>query len=45
MGGAAGGVNPEQLFAARYSDCFLGAMKVVAGAEALSCNASPASRG
>ena len=33
MGGAGGGVNPEQLFAAGYSACFIGAMKHVAGAE------------
>lgn len=32
MGGAGGDVtNPEQLFAAGYSACFLGAMKFVAG--------------
>lgn len=31
MGGGGGGVNPEQLFAAGYSACFLGAMKYVAG--------------
>jgi len=31
MGGPGGGVNPEQLFAAGYSACFLGAMKFVAG--------------
>lgn len=32
MGGAGGKVtNPEQLFAAGYSACFLGAMKFVAG--------------
>lgn len=31
MGGAGTGVNPEQLFAAGYSACFLGAMKFVAG--------------
>ncbi|MCZ4316004.1 organic hydroperoxide resistance protein [Comamonadaceae bacterium G21597-S1] len=30
MGGAGGGVNPEQLFAAGYSACFIGAMKFVA---------------
>ena len=30
MGGAGGGVNPEQLFAAGYSACFLGAMGFVA---------------
>lgn len=32
MGGAGGeGTNPEQLFAAGYSACFMGAMKFVAG--------------
>ncbi|MBA3988557.1 organic hydroperoxide resistance protein [Aliidiomarina maris] len=32
MGGDGGqGTNPEQLFAAGYSACFLGAMKAVAG--------------
>lgn len=30
MGGAGGGTNPEQLFAAGYSACFLGAMQFVA---------------
>ncbi len=34
LGGAGGpGVNPEQLFAAGYAACFLGAMKFVAGQE------------
>lgn len=34
MGGKGeGGTNPEQLFAAGYSACFLGAMKHVAGQE------------
>lgn len=34
LGGAGGdGTNPEQLFAAGYSACFIGAMKVVAGKE------------
>ena len=33
MGGGGGGVNPEQLFAAGYSACFIGAMKFVAGQE------------
>ena len=34
LGGKDGaGVNPEQLFAAGYSACFLGAMKHVAGIE------------
>jgi lipoyl-dependent peroxiredoxin len=36
MGGLGGGVNPEQLFAAGYSACFLGAMKFVAGLEKIS---------
>jgi Ohr subfamily peroxiredoxin len=31
LGGNGDGTNPEQLFAAGYSACFLGAMKVVAG--------------
>jgi Ohr subfamily peroxiredoxin len=35
MGGPGGGVNPEQLFAAGYSACFLGAMKFVAGKDKL----------
>ena len=30
-GDGAAGANPEQLFAAGYSACFIGAMKVVAG--------------
>ncbi len=34
LGGAGGGgTNPEQLFAAGYSACFLGAMKAVAAKE------------
>jgi lipoyl-dependent peroxiredoxin len=34
LGGAGGpGTNPEQLFAAGYSACFLGALKLVAGKE------------
>ncbi|QQP91767.1 organic hydroperoxide resistance protein [Skermanella sp. TT6] len=34
LGGAGGeGNNPEQLFAAGYAACFIGAMKVVAGQE------------
>ena len=32
-GNGATGTNPEQLFAAGYSACFLGAMKHVAGAQ------------
>jgi Ohr subfamily peroxiredoxin len=35
MGGAGGGANPEQLFAAGYSACFIGAMKFVAGKQKL----------
>jgi Ohr subfamily peroxiredoxin len=36
LGGAgAEGTNPEQLFAAGYSACFLGAMKFVAGQQKL----------
>jgi len=31
LGGLGGGTNPEQLFAAGYSACFIGALKVVAG--------------
>jgi osmotically inducible protein OsmC len=34
LGGDGGpGTNPEQLFAAGYSACFIGAMKAVAGAQ------------
>jgi osmotically inducible protein OsmC len=37
MGGGGGaGTNPEQLFAAGYSACFIGAMKFVAGQEKIS---------
>ncbi|MCY1273779.1 Organic hydroperoxide resistance protein OhrB [compost metagenome] len=37
LGGAGGdGTNPEQLFAAGYSACFLGAIKFVAGKEKIS---------
>ncbi len=36
LGGAGGtGNNPEQLFAAGYAACFLGAMKAISGAEKL----------
>ncbi|WP_305123237.1 organic hydroperoxide resistance protein [Roseomonas sp. GC11] len=31
LGGAGGATNPEQLFAAGYSACYIGAMKFVAG--------------
>lgn len=33
LGGAGGATNPEQLFAAGYAACFLGALKHVAAAE------------
>lgn len=33
MGGDGNGSNPEQLFAAGYSACFIGALQVVAGRE------------
>ena len=37
LGGAGGaGTNPEQLFAAGYSACFLGALKFVAGQQKIS---------
>lgn len=37
LGGAGGkGTNPEQLFAAGYSACFLGALRYVAGQEGVS---------
>lgn len=35
MGGPGNGVNPEQMFAAGYSACFIGAMKFVAGTQKL----------
>ena len=42
MGGAGGhGTNPEQLFAAGYSACFLGALKAVAGRDKLSISPDP----
>lgn len=36
MGGKDDGYNPEQLFAAGYSACYLGALKFVAGKENVS---------
>ncbi len=36
MGGAGTATNPEQLFAAGYSACFMGAMKHVAGLKKVS---------
>lgn len=42
LGGAGGdGTNPEQLFAAGYAACFIGAMKAVAGRQKLSLPADP----
>jgi Ohr subfamily peroxiredoxin len=35
-GGGGNGTNPEQLFAAGYSACFLGALKFVAGQQKVS---------
>jgi lipoyl-dependent peroxiredoxin len=35
MGGAGQGTNPEQLFAAGYAACFIGALKVVANSQKL----------
>ena len=40
MGGAGNATNPEQLFAAGYSACFMGALKHVAGAKKISMPAS-----
>ena len=46
LGGAgAAGTNPEQLFAAGYSACFLGAMKFVAGQQKLALPADTAITG
>ena len=36
LGGNGQGTNPEQMFAAGYSSCFLGAMKAVAGRQKVS---------
>ena len=40
MGGSGKGTNPEQLFAAGYSACFMGALKHVAGMKKLPVPAS-----
>jgi osmotically inducible protein OsmC len=43
LGGAGGeGSNPEQLFAAGYAACFIGALKLVAGKSKVSLPADPA---
>lgn len=42
LGGAGGaGTNPEQLFAAGYAACFIGAMKAVAARQKLALPADP----
>lgn len=45
MGGSGEGTNPEQLFAAGYSACFLGAMKFVAGRDGFAMPADTAITG
>ena len=46
LGGAGGpGTNPEQLFAAGYSACFIGAMKVVAAREKIALPADTSIEG
>jgi len=46
LGGAGGeGTNPEQLFAAGYSACFLGALKVVAARQKIALPADVAIEG
>jgi lipoyl-dependent peroxiredoxin len=46
LGGAGGaGTNPEQLFAAGYSACFIGALKFVAGREKITLPADTAIEG
>ena len=42
MGGAGNATNPEQLFAAGYSACFMGAMKHVAGMKKITVPADAA---
>lgn len=44
-GGGGEGTNPEQLFAAGYSACFLGALKFVAGKEKVKLPADPSITG
>ncbi|MBL8482680.1 MAG: organic hydroperoxide resistance protein [Rhodocyclaceae bacterium] len=41
MGGGGGGANPEQLFAAGYSACFLGALKFVAARDKIALPGTP----
>jgi lipoyl-dependent peroxiredoxin len=40
-GGGGTGTNPEQLFAAGYSACFIGAMKFVAGHDKIALKGDP----
>lgn len=40
-GGGGAGTNPEQLFAAGYAACFIGAMKFVAGQQKTALPADP----
>ncbi len=40
MGGPGGATNPEQLFAAGYSACFMGALKLVASREKIAIPAA-----
>jgi lipoyl-dependent peroxiredoxin len=42
MGGAGGATNPEQLFAAGYSACFMGALKHVASMQKIAVPADAA---
>jgi Ohr subfamily peroxiredoxin len=44
-GGGGAGTNPEQLFAAGYSACFLGAMKFVAGRDKIKLPGDPSIEG
>jgi len=46
LGGAGGdGTNPEQMFAAGYSACFIGAMKAVSAREKIKLPAEPTIEG
>src|SRR5438132_282082 len=45
MGGAGNGLNPEQLFAAGYSACFIGAMRFVAGQQKITVPADASIEG
>lgn len=42
LGGAGGATNPEQLFAAGYTACFIGAMKFVGGRDKIAVPAAVA---